>query len=213
VVPLLGRDATRARIRDTVLDVAAISQPQDTVMLVVCGRAALLDQHLYVAPQDLRLSQAGWESDFRAQGFDGDELAALLGSARALNRILVFDTSNPLPVRTGEKSSSFGLRAAVERWSRNQGVYAIAACVTPLAKPAGETSRGLLAGLLLESAGGTAALSASGHLTASDAIGVTEWFGAASERARPLLERLGLDSQLVQQSTKPKGFPLLVVAK
>ena len=36
---------------------------------------------------------------------------------------------------------------------------------------------------------------------------------AAAERSGPLLERLGLDPQRLQQSTKPRGFPLLAAAK
>ncbi|MEO5960596.1 MAG: caspase family protein, partial [Opitutaceae bacterium] len=217
VVPLIGSEATRARIKETLLDVASLSQPQDTVMLLVCGRGALLGDRLIIAPSELRLSAASWENDFRTQGLDGDELAALLGTAKALNRILVLDASDAAPTRAGEKQkpSDFALRAAVERWSRAQGVYAIAACAPAAAGPAGETSHGLLAGLLLDSAGGSNA-GTSPSATAGDrssAIGVMDWFNMAAERAGPLLERLGLDPLVLQQSSKPKSFPLLAAAK
>ena len=215
VVSLLGKDATRARLKDSLLDVADLSQPQDTVMLVLSGRGAMLGDRLYLAPQDLRFSPAGWENDFRAQGLDADELAAMLGSARALNRVLILDASDASLTRTGEKPSGFALRAAVERWSRSQGIYAIAACAPTSVRPAGEPAPGLLAGLLLDSAGaGNSALATSPASGApKGALGVMDWFNTTTERAAPLLERLGLDPQVLQQSTKPKGFPLLAAAK
>ena len=215
VVPLLGKDATRARIKDTVLDVASLSQPQDTVMLLLCGRGTMLGQHLYLAPQDFRFGETGWENDFRGQGLDADELATMLGTARALNRILILDVSDASPARTGEKPSAFALRAAVERWSRSQGIYAIAACAATPVRPAGETAHGLLAGLLLDSVGSSSvpASPATAPADSSGAMGVMEWFSSATERAGPLMERLGLDPQALQQSTRPKSFPLLVVAR
>ncbi|MEO7798669.1 MAG: hypothetical protein ABIY47_13185 [Opitutaceae bacterium] len=213
IVPVFGKDATRARIKDTLLDVASISQPHDTVMLVLSGRGTMLGSHLYFAPQDFRSGQAGWENDFRTQALDADELAAMLGSARALNRVLIVDTSDPsvAAARDQQEPSDFALRAAVERWSRSQGVYAIAACAPVSVKTTGQTSPGVLAGLLLEAAGGSPGSGA--PRDSSGVLGVMEWFNLAAERSGPLLERLGFDSQLLQQSTKPKGFPLLAVAK
>jgi hypothetical protein len=217
VIPLLGKDATRTRIKETLVDVASLSLPQDTVMLILCGRGTMLGDHLYLAPQDLRLGRAGWENDFRAQGLDGDELAAMLGAARALNRVLVFDASDASLTRTDEKQKpvDFGLRAAVERWSRSQGVCAFAACAPVSPQPAGELSRGLLTGLLLDAVGpgGVPAWPASAPGDASGAMDVMAWFNAATERAGGLLERAGLDSQVLQASTKPRSFPLLAVAK
>lgn len=212
VIPLLGKDATRARIKDTLLDVASLSQPQDTVTLLVCGRGVMLDQHLLVAPQDLRLSASNWEKDFREQGLDVDELAALLGHARALNRVLMVDASDVgLARAAAEKPEGFALRAAVERWSRTQGLYAIAAHVP--ARPAAESAPGLLAGLLLDSAGAGPSSASAGAISSKGALGVMDWFDTAAERSGPVLKRLGLDAQVLQQSTNAKSFPLLVLAK
>jgi hypothetical protein len=210
VIPLLGKDATRARIKETLLDVGNLSQPQDTVMLLLCGSGTMLGDHLYFAPQDLRFGKASREDDLRAQGLDGDELAAMLGTAGAQNRILILDTSDISPSGAGKKSSDFTLRAAVERWSRAQGVYAIAACESAPARPTGKTSHGLLAGLLLDSAAGD---SVSATADAIGAIGVMDWFDAAVQRSGSLMERLGIDPQKLQRSTKIKDFPLLVVTK
>jgi dipeptidyl aminopeptidase/acylaminoacyl peptidase len=207
VVPLLGKDATRARVREALADVAALSQSQDTVMLLLCGRGTMLDQHLYLAPQDFRAGQAGWEKELRTQGLDADDLAATLGTARALNRVMIVDAAEPAPARPAGETGSFALRGAVERWSRTQGVYAIAACAP--AKPAADASSGLLAGLLLDAA----TPSSLGAGSSSDPVGVMEWFNTATERAGPVLEKMGLTSQALQQSTKLKGFPLLAAVR
>jgi hypothetical protein len=210
VIPLSGKDATRARIKETLLDVANLSQPQDTVMLILCGRGTMLGDHLYFAPQDLRFGRANREDDFRAQGFDGDEVAAMLGTAGALNRILILDAADFSPANAAKKSTDFSLRAAVERWSRSTGIYAIAACAAAPAQTSGNNSHGLLAGLLLDSAAGN---DVSATADSGGALGVMEWFDAATQRAGSLMEKLGLDPQKLQQSTKTKSFPLLVLAK
>jgi hypothetical protein len=225
VVPVLGKDATRARIQETMRDVAGLSQPQDTVMLLVCGRGTMLGDHLYFAPPDLRFSAAsgfdqltaGRDNDFRQQGLDADELAGLLGTARGLNRVLVLDAADVATARTGDKTkvSGFALRAAVERWSRAQGVYAIAACSNPISAAKGASTPGLLAGLLLDAAGNGngGSLTASTGRDANNAIGVMDWFNAATDRAGAVIQRLGLDPQVLQASSRPKGFPLLVAAR
>lgn len=209
VVALVGKEATQARIKETLLDVASLSQPQDTVALLICARGALLENHLYLATPESRLSETGDGNDLRTQGLDGDELAALLGHARALNRVLILDAADA-GARPSEKTkpADFALRAAVERWSRAQGVYAMAACAATPVKPAGETPHGLLAGLLLDAAGNSSAPMAASSAS-GDALGVMDWFNAAAERA----ERLGLDPRAIQQSTKPRSFPLLAAAK
>lgn len=210
VVPLLGKDATRARVRETLADVAALSQSQDTVMLLLSGRGAMLGQHLYLAPQEFRAGQAGWEKELRTQGLDADELAALLGGARALNRVFIVDASDPSPAPLAGQPASFALRGAVERWSRTQGVYAIAACAPAPTRAPSDTSSGLLASILLDAAAGSSSLAAG---NSNDPLGVTEWFNAATERAGPVLERLGVNPLSLQQSTRLKGFPLLAAVR
>jgi Tol biopolymer transport system component len=217
VVSVLGLDATRARIQETMLDVANLSQPHDTVMLLVCGRGTLVGDRLCFAPQDMRLGAANRADDFQKQGLDADDLASLLGTARALNRVLLLDASALAPARADEKASpsGFALRAAVERWSRAQGVYAIAACSSLPSQANGAPTPGLLAGLLLDAAGsgsGAVSTTAAGRET-SNAIGVMDWFNTAVDRAGAVIQRLGLDPQAVQASTKPKGFPLLAATR
>ena len=95
------------------------------------------------------MGAAGGVTDWRAQGIAADELAILLGATKALNRVMILDAADAVLRRpVGEKHSGFALRAAVERWSRAQGIYAIAACEPASSRPANESSSGLLAGLL-----------------------------------------------------------------
>ncbi len=211
VIPLLGKNATRARLRDTLLDVGGLSQPQDSIVVIVSGRGSLVGDHLFMAPPELRPGAAGVEHDLRDQALDGDELAALLGTAGALNRGLILDATEAAPSAAGGKPRGFALRAAVERWSRTQGVYAIAACAPLPATPANAAPRGLLAGLLLEA--GSAGTTSATPRDSNGAASVTDWFNTATQRAAPLLEHLGLNSEVMQQSTKPKGFLLLAATK
>jgi WD40 repeat protein len=211
VIPVLGKEATRARIEETLRDIASLSQPQDTVMLLARAPGALIGERLYLAPQDLRLAGRGWEADFTKQGIDADELVALLGTTNALNRVLVFDAADPVLPRDGAAPSDFALRGAVERWARDQGVYAIAACTPAAASPAESSSSGLLSGLLIESAakGQASRSGASKSGSGKTAIDVMEWFNAAAESATPVSGRRGPEGVRLQQSSKAKGFPLL----
>lgn len=99
VVPVSGRDATRTTIEDTVKDVAELSRPQDTLVVLLFGHGEL----------------AG-------------DIAAAVGTAGALNRVLVVDAG-------GEQK---GVRGAVERWGRAYGVHSLVA--------AGGTARSLTDG-------------------------------------------------------------------
>jgi hypothetical protein len=147
---------------------------------------------------------------------DADDLAGLLGTSGALNRVLVLDATSIESARAGEKPpTGFALRAAVERWSRAQGLYAIAACsdVTPSAN--GAPTPGLLTSLLQDAAGsgsGVASMAPTGR-EAGNAMGVMDWFNIAADRAGAVIQRLGFDPQVVQASTKPMGFPLLAATR
>jgi hypothetical protein len=114
-----------------------VGQQEETVLLLVCGEGMALDNHLYLAPQNMRLGSGDVEKGFSRAGV---------------------------------------------RWRR---------------------TRGLLAGLLLDS----------GSAEASGAMAVMDWFSAAAERAGPVMERLRLDPLRLQHSTRLKSFPLLAAVK
>jgi hypothetical protein len=52
VVPVLDRDATRTMILDAVADVAELTRPQDTLVVLLCGHGACFGERVYFAPHD-----------------------------------------------------------------------------------------------------------------------------------------------------------------
>ena len=203
VVPVFDRDATRATIEDTVRDVAELTRPQDTLVVLLCGHGASLGDRLYFAPHDLRIGTDRPEDALRKRGVAVDDIAAAMGTAPALNRVLVVDAASSGEVFGGalKGRSEFGLRGAVERWGRSHGVHALAAvAATNRAVERPELGRGLLAHSLLDAAGG-------------DAVDVTDWFQSAAERATSSVLKLTGTRQDVQAGTRSKGFPLLASDK
>jgi WD40 repeat protein len=190
VVPVYDRAATRATIEDTVRDVAELSRPHDTIAVVIFGRGGFVGDKLYLAPHDLR---AG--ADLRQHGLAFDDIAAALGTARALNRVLVVDAA-----AMGEGSgdapaarSEFRLQGIVERSGRAHGLHVLAAVGKTDRPP---SDHGILARALLDAAG-------------QDAQDVSDWLRSAADRAaqtRPKRDQERLDLWF---ATRTKGFPLI----
>ena len=158
---------------------------------------------MYFAPHDLRTGTDRPEDALRKRGVAVDDIAAAMGTAPALNRVLVVDAASSGEVFGGalKGRSEFGLRGAVERWGRSHGVHALAAvAATNRAVERPELGRGLLAHSLLDAAGG-------------DAVDVTDWFQSAAERATSLTLKLTGTRQDVEAGTRSKGFPLLASGK
>lgn len=105
VVPLFGKHATKAAVEDTVKDVAELTRPQDAIVVVVGGRGALTEDRLTFSPPGVTVS----------------DLAASLGTAKALKRALVVD------LVASDARPKFALRSAVERMARSHGVHVAAA--------------------------------------------------------------------------------------
>jgi len=202
VVPVFDRDATRATIEDTVKDVAELSRPQDTVVVLLCGHGALIGEKVYFAPHDLRTGTDRPEDALQKRGVALDDIAAAMGTAPALNRVLVVDCASSGEVFNGalKERSEFGLRGAVVRWGRSHGVHALAAmAATDRAVERPELGRGLLAHSLLDAG--------------NDAMNVTDWFPSAAERATSSMLKLTGTGQDVQAGTRSKGFLLLASHK
>jgi WD40 repeat protein len=203
VVPVFDRDATRATIEDTVKDVAELTRPQDTLVVLLCGHGALLGDRVYFAPHDLRTGTDRPEDALRKRGVAVEDVAAAVGTAPALNRVLVVDAAS-----SGEAfgdalkgRSEFGLRGAVERWGRSHGVHALAAvAATNRAVERPELGRGLLAHSLLEAAG-------------AETVGAADWFQSAADRATESMRTITGGRQDVEAGTRSRGFPLLTPDK
>jgi uncharacterized caspase-like protein len=203
VVPVFDRDATRATIEDTVKDVAELTRPQDTLVVLLCGHGARIGDKVYFAPHDLRAGSDRPEDALQKRGVAVDDIASAMGTAPALNRVLVVDTASSGEVFGGalKGRSEFGLRGAVERWGRSHGVHALAAvAATNHAVERPELGRGLLAHSLLDSVAG-------------DAMDVTDWFQSAAERASLSAVKLTGTRQDVEAGTRSKGFPLVAPGK
>jgi WD40 repeat protein len=192
VVPVYDLAATKTTIEDTVKDVAELSRPQDAVVVLLCGHGALVGDRLYFAPHDLRIGADRPEDALRTRGIAVDDLAAALGTAAALRRALVVDTSASGVGRVLKGRSEFALRGVVERWARSHGVHTLAVA-TERAGEQPEPRRGLL-GHALDAARG-----------AEGALDVTDWFRSVAERAGP--------HHNVQVSSQARGFPVLAPVK
>jgi hypothetical protein len=203
VVPVFDRDATRTTIEDTVKDVAELTRPQDALIVLLFGHGARIGDRVYVAPHDLRIGTDRPEDALQKRGVAVDDIARAMGTAPALNRVLVVDAASSGEVFGGALNgrSEFGLRGAVERWGRSHGIYALAAvAATHRAIEHPELGRGLLAHSLLDS-------------IASDALDVTDWFRSAAERATSAAVGLTGARQEVEAGTRSRGFLLLAPGK
>jgi hypothetical protein len=217
VIPLLDAEASRTAIEDAVRDVAELTRPQDTLVVILCGHGAFLGDRLYFAPHDLRVGSDRADEALRTRGVPVDELAGAMATARALKRVLIVDTaSSGLAFGGLEKGrSEAGLRGGVERLSRTHGIHLlVAAGYTGRAVEFPELAHGALSYALLAANGiDRGPLKERPMESAAGEVDVMDWFHFAAGQAGPLLEKLTGAPQGVQSSTQAKAFPILVLGK
>jgi uncharacterized caspase-like protein len=217
VIPLLDAEAKRTAIEDAVRDVAELTRPQDTLVVILCGHGAFLGDRLYFAPHDLRVGSDRPVEALRARGLPVEGLAEAMATARALKRVLIVDTAASGSVLGGAEKdrSEIRLRGAVERLTRAHGVHALVA--TGYTNKAGELpdlGRGALSYTLLAANGiDRGPLKDRPMESTTGEVDVMDWFHFAAGQAGPLLERFTGDPQGVQSSTQAKAFPILVLGK
>lgn len=215
----LDEQATRAGIRSALEEVAHQAQPQDTLVVFLAGHGTMVGQRYYFIPHEFR-RRAGsdLESDIRAQGLPADTLADWEGTVPALKRVLVLDTCQSggavAIARTGR--NPFALRGAIERLSRAQGVFTIAAAATgEEAQEVSELGHGVLSYALLGGLGAVDAGPLAGQaITPTNAervADVLEWFSYASGQVPRLTKRYFGHEQDVQTSGQGASFPVLPV--
>jgi hypothetical protein len=182
VIPVVDKQVTKAAIEDTIKDVAELARPQDTVVALLFGRGGTVGEKVYFAPHDV-LTPEGLAKG----GVSVGDIAAALGTARALNRGLMADAAafdlEP------KRRAGFDLRGTVERWGTDYGVHSLVAVGS--AKPT-------LAKALSETAG--------------EATDVTDWLRTAADRAAQPAARDSARPD-VAAATKTRSFPLLSPAK
>lgn len=217
VIPLLDAEAKRTAVEDAVRDVAELTRPQDTLLVILCGHGAFLGGRLYFAPHDLRVGSDRPAEALRARGLPVDELAGAMASARALNRVLVVDAASSGAAfgAAGSGRSETALRGAVERLARAHGVHVlVAAGYTDRAVEFPELGHGALSYALLAAAGiDRGPLKGRPLEPAAGEVDVTDWFHSAAGHAGPLLEKLTGAPQGVQSSSRANAFPILVLGK
>jgi len=216
VTTVTDEQATRDGIKSALKNAAAETRPQDTLVLFLAGHGAMVGQRYFFVPHDLRRKAEQLEDDLRTQGLPADELSDYLGAAKALKRVLILDTcSSGGALQVAVKGrSGFALRGAIERLSRTQGVFTIAAAsATEEAKESKELGHGVLSYALLAGLKGVnrgpldgKAVQPSGPERVVD---VMEWFTFAAAQVPRLTEKLYGVSQDVQTSTQGNSFPVL----
>lgn len=217
VLPLLDAEAKRTAIEDAIKDVAELTRPQDTLVVILCGHGAFLGDRLYFAPHDLRIGSDRPDAALRARGLPVDELASAMAVGKALKRVLIMDTSSSgSAFAVAEKDrSEIRLRGAVERLARSQGVHAlVCAGYTNKAVEFSELGHGALSYTLLAANGiDRGPLKDRPLEVAAGELDVMDWFSFAAGQSGPLLEKLTGAPQGVQSSTQAKAFPILMLGK
>jgi uncharacterized protein YjiK len=221
VIPLLDREATKTIIEDTIRDVAELTRPQDTLVVLLCGHGAMLGDRLYFAPQDLRIGEDRPEDALRARGLAVDDLASAMGAAQSLRRVLILDAAASGGAFGGalKGRTEFGLRSAAERLTRSQGIYTLAAvAATDKACECDKLGSGVIRYALMAVAKGLedSPLQEGKPMEPigpANAIDVADWFFAAAEQAGTIMEQCAGGRPDIHNSTPARGFPILVPDK
>jgi len=214
VVPLYGRNATKRAIEDSLSDIAELTRPQDTLVVLVSCEGAIVDGRLYLAPHDLPGGNGPWETRLRTGGVSLDELAESMAAAPALKRVLIVDSKRSAAAALDERSP-FALRGSIERMARRHGIHIIAATrssARQMALGRSPLAYALLAAVNAVSDGPLASKSIERGDSGNE-IDVMEWFEFAAREARSLGESTSGTVQEVEHSTQARGFPLFALEK
>ena len=218
ITTLIDTQATSSAILKAIRDAGRQARPQDTVAAFLAGHGTVAQQQYYFVPGDFQRKADSLEEDVQTQALLASQINDVLGSAKALRRMLVFDT--------GQSGGNFGLtrtarnpfafRGAVERLARSQGTFAIAAAA--ISDKAGEVEQlkhgvltySLLAGLHAVSEGPLTKqwIQPAGGDRVAD---VLEWFGFASARVPQLTRKYFEQAQDIQHCSAGTSFPVLPV--
>lgn len=215
---LVDDQATREGIRRTLTELAQKARSQDTLLLFLAGHGAMVGQRYYFITQEFRNQpDKSRDEDIRRQGMPVDELGDFLSMGAALKRMLILDTcasGAAVDLFRVASRNPFALRGDIERLSRSQGVYVVAAsAATEEAKEADELGHGiltytLLAGLKAVHRGPLERLAVqpSGP---NQMVDVLEWFSFASGHVARLTKRYCGQEQNVHMAGRGGSFPVL----
>lgn len=218
ITTLTDENAMSSAILQAIRDAGHQARPQDTVAVFLAGHGTVVDRQYYFIPGDFRRKSDTLDEDLRTQSLLASDINDVLGSTRAVRRLLVFDTgqSGGRFGLTRTARSPFAFRGAVERLARAQGTFAIAAAA--VSDDAGEVPQlkhgvltySLLAGLRAVDEGPLANqwIEPVGGDRVAD---VLEWFGFASARVAQLTKQYFQQQQDVQHASSGMSFPVLPI--
>jgi len=217
VTTVLNEQATQAGIRDALSEIAKVARPQDMLVIFLAGHGMTLGQRYYFIPHEFQKKSETVEDDVRNQGLAADALGELIARVPALKRVLIYDTcqsGGALPL-AGQSRDAFAFRGALERLSRSQGVFTLAASSAGAqAQESAQLKHGVLTYALLAGAGSVKDGPLSGQTIkpTGDAkvIEIRDWFVYAQDKV-PLLTKLYFgQEQFVGFSGQGTSFPVLV---
>ncbi len=217
-VSLLDENATQEAIRKTLAQVASKANPQDTLLVFLGGHGTTLGQRYYFITHEFQAHADSLEEDIRTQGLAGDVLGDLLARVPALKRVVIFDTCQSSSVLSVQRTARdpFAFRGALERLSRSQGCFTIAAAAaTAQAHEIDQLGHGLLTYALLAGSGtvDTGPLAGQTAQAHDKLLDVRDWFSFAQDKI-PHLAKLYLgEEQFVGFSGQGNSFPILPMEK
>jgi hypothetical protein len=215
---LFDDQATAEAIRSTVKEAAKAARPQDTLLLFLSGHGAMVGQRYYFIPHEFRpATNAPLDDSIRDQGLPVDVLGDFLAMGSALKRMLIVDTcasGGAVELFQVATRNPFALRGEIERLSRSQGIYVIAAsAASEVATEADALGHGVLTYALL--AGLKAVKKGPLERTAvqpsnpNQVVDVLEWFSFASGHVPRLTRRFSGREQSVHMAGRGSSFPVL----
>jgi WD40 repeat protein len=216
---LVDGEATREGIRAAFAEMARQAQARDTLVVFLAGHGSMVGQRYFFLPHDFKRRE-GKEvaEDVRASGLAADVLGDYLAAVPALKRVLIFDTCHSGgAVGLGRSGRSpFAFRGAIERLSRAQGLFTLAAAAAgEEAQEVKELGHGVLTYALLAGLGAVREGPLAGEAMQVEGkervASVLEWFNFASGQVPRLTRKYFGREQDVQMGGQGSSFPILPI--
>jgi WD40 repeat protein len=214
VVTVLDAQATKSGIQKAIEQVAKQAKPQDTLVVFLAGHGTTIGQRYFFITHEFKTKADKLEQDISEQGLAGDVLGDYVGAVPALKRVMIFDTcqSGGTISLTPTARNPFSFRGAMERLSRAQGVFTLAAApATADAQELPQLGHGVLTYTLLAALGSAKGgpLEGQSLKPQGNVVEVRDWFAYAQDKV-PLLTRLFFNQeQFVGFSGQGASFPVL----
>jgi uncharacterized caspase-like protein len=215
VLTLLDQQATTDGIESALAKIAQTAAPQDILVVYLAGHGTMVGQRYYFIPHEYQTKSETLVDDIRRQGLAQDVLGDWLARVPALKRVVIYDTCQSGGAVTVARTSRnpFAFRGALDRLSRAQGVFTIAATAAgDEAQEVPELGHGVLTYALLAGLGaievGPLKQQKIGGQT-SDLVDVRDWFVFAQDKVPMITEYHFGRAQFVAFSGHGQSFPLL----